>query len=130
LASAGEQSLRFTSASMTVRPNCSIASSVRIALVLPSRLTLRCGGGGRDHTDAPHTLTLAARVLRPRCCRTAKRCNESRCARDQSPRGMGRRVEFQCGNTIRPPCKRMRTARRSTVRARGDGRSSQPLANM
>ena len=35
-----EQSLSFVSASVTVRPNCSIASSVRIDLALPSRSTL------------------------------------------------------------------------------------------
>ena len=35
-----EQSLSFVSASVTVRPNCPIASSVRIDLALPSRSTL------------------------------------------------------------------------------------------
>ena len=35
-----EQSLNFVRASVTVRPNCPIASSVRIDLALPSRSTL------------------------------------------------------------------------------------------
>jgi hypothetical protein len=35
-----EQSLSFISVSVTVRPNCPIASSVRIDLAFPSRSTL------------------------------------------------------------------------------------------